>query len=400
MLDYPVPLNETERVDALKSYQVADLGDQKDLDELTSLASAICQTPIALITLIYDEKQLFLSHKGTEINETSREVSFCTHAIASTDDIMVINDATADERFADNPLVTGEFNVKFYAGVPLINEDGYALGSLCVIDHHRKELTELQTSALKILAKQVVDKLELRRKMTALEKANQELRDANVFIQKFASMAAHDIKNPLSTVLLTSQALKIRLQKLEDDGCNRLIDLNITATKNLMVLLEEMQSYSKSPSLLLSRKQQVDLQIILKKIITMVSVPGSFTVNIPEETHQLQVSQVAFEQIFMNLLSNAIRYNNKEHGSVDIRFYEDDQYYNFEVEDNGRGIAEIYHTKIFENNFTLKITDRYKKEGTGIGLSTVKELLNVLNGTIHVRSVPEQGATFYVSIKK
>ena len=222
MLEYPLPLNETERIDALRSYHAADLTEKKDFDELTTLASAICQTPVALITLIYDKKQTFISHKGTEIKETDREVAFCAHAIASSDDIMVVNDATKDERFADNPMVTGDFNVRFYAGVPLINEDGYALGSLCVIDHQKKELSEHQTSALKILAKQVVDKLELRRKMIALEKTNQELRDANVFIQKFASMAAHDIKNPLSTILLTSRALKIRIQKLVDDGCNRL----------------------------------------------------------------------------------------------------------------------------------------------------------------------------------
>ena len=400
MPDFPLPSNETERIDALNSYHFTDVAEEKDFDELATLASVICQTPVALISLIYDKKQKFLSHKGTEVTETERRISFCTHAIASDDDIMVVNDAAEDERFAENPLVTGDFNVKFYAGVPLINEDGYALGSLCVIDHQRKELTEDQTSALKILAKQVVDKLELRRKILTLKKTNQELRDANVFIQKFASMAAHDIKNPLSTILLTSQALKIRLQKLADDGCNRLIDLNITATKNMMNLLEEMQDYSKNPSILLSKKQQVDLPTILRKVITMVNVPGSFNVNIPEKPRQICISQVAFEQIFINLLSNAIRYNNKEHGSVTIRFSEDERYYYLEVEDNGMGIAEQYHTKIFENNFTLKITDRYKKEGTGIGLSTVKQLLNVLNGSIYVKSAPEQGATFYVTINK
>ncbi len=287
MPDFPLPSNETERIDALNSYQFTDVAEEKDFDELTTLASVICETPVALISLIYDKNQKFLSHKGTEITETERRISFCTHAIASGDDIMVINDTTKDKRFAANPLVTGNFNVRFYAGVPLVNEDGYALGSLCVIDHHKKELTQDQKSALKILAKQVVDKLELRRKILTLEKVNQELRDANVFIQKFASMAAHDIKNPLSTILLTSQALKIRLQKLADDGCDRLIDLNITATKNMMNLLEEMQDYSKNPSILLSKKQQVDLPTILRKVITMVNVPGSFYVNIPEEPQPL-----------------------------------------------------------------------------------------------------------------
>ena len=397
---FPLPANEEDRLAALKSYNVLDTAEETDFDELTSLASAICQTPVALITLIDNERQWFKSHKGTAITETPRELSFCAHAIASFDDIMVVSDATQDKRFADNILVTGETNVVFYAGVPLINEDGFALGTLCVIDHYKKILTSEQTMALKILAKQVVAKLELKKKISFLERANQDLRDANVFIQKFASMAAHDIKNPVSSILLTSQALKIRLQKLEDEGCTRLVDLNIASTKNLLVLLEEMLAYSRSPSLLLARKQQTGLNALLKKVMTLVNIPGNFTVQLPEENHQVNLSVVALEQIFINLISNAVRYNDKENGIIQIRFDHDDNYYRFEVEDNGIGIAEQYHEKIFNNNFTLKITDRYNNKGTGIGLSTVKELIKALKGTIYVKSAPGEGATFFITISK
>jgi signal transduction histidine kinase len=400
MPDFPLPVNENERLDALISYNILDTADDDDFDELTTLASAICGTPIALISLIDAERQWFKSTIGTTLKDGPREYAFCAHAIASFDDIMVVNDATRDERFRNNPLVTGDTQVIFYAGVPLINEDGFALGTLCVIDHQRKELTNDQKSGLKILAKQVVHKLELRRKVYYLEKANQELRDANVFIQKFASMAAHDIKNPVSSILLTSQALKIRLQKLEDEGCGRLVDLNITATKNLLTLLEEMLAYSKSPASLLIKKQHFDLKTILKKVMTLVNIPANFRVHIPEETHELQMSTVAFEQIFINLLSNAIRYNDKENGHIQIRFADDGEFYRFEVEDNGIGIAEQYHEKIFGNNFTLKITDRYNNKGTGIGLSTVKELIKTLQGTIYVKSEPGVGTTFFFQIKK
>jgi GAF domain-containing protein len=248
----PLPENEEERLIALKSYNILDTAEDEDFDELTVLASAICQTPIALITLIDDKRQWFKSHPGIPQTETPKEIAFCTHTIVQTNDIMVVNDARRDERFANNPLVTGDTRVIFYAGVPLVNEDGFALGSLCVIDHQHKELTDVQTNALKIIAKQVINKLELRRKAIVLEKINQDLRDANIFIQKFASMAAHDIKNPLSSISLTSQALKLRMQKIQDEGCERLIDLNITSTKRLMVLIDEMLAYSKSPSLLLA----------------------------------------------------------------------------------------------------------------------------------------------------
>jgi len=396
----PIPENEADRLAALQSYHILDTAEEADFDELTALASTICQTPIALISLVDAERQWFKAHTGLNARETPKEQSFCAHAIASFDDIMIVDDARKDERFADNPLVTGDPKIVFYAGVPLINEDGYALGSLCVIDRQQKVLSNEQIQALKILAKQVIDKLELRRKILALETANHELRDANVFIQKFASMAAHDIKNPLSSILLTSQALKIRLQKLEDEGCTRLIDLNITSTSRLTTLLDEMLAYSKTPSLLLSKKANIDLNNTLKKIIGMVKVPDNFEINIPEEKHQLNLSAVAFEQIFINLLSNAIRYNDKDRGIIHIRFAYDDDFYRFEIEDNGIGIASEYHEKIFSNNFTLKITDRYNDKGTGIGLSTVKDLIKALKGTIHVKSTLGEGTTFFIAIRK
>ncbi|MBC7399921.1 MAG: GAF domain-containing sensor histidine kinase [Mucilaginibacter sp.] len=393
-------VNEDERLNALKSYHILDTAEEKDFDDLTDLASSICETPVALISLIDGDRQWFKAHTGVDIRETPRDISFCSHAIASYDDIMVIQDTRADERFADNPLVTGETKVTFYAGVPLVTEDGHALGTLCVVDQTIRILTDQQKSSLKILAKQVMDKLELRRKVMHLEAANQELLNSNVLIQKFASMAAHDIKNPLSSILLTSQALKIRHEKLQDEGCIRLVDLNIISTKNLMALVEEMLAYSKEPSLLIAKKQRFNANTILQKIVAMLTVPDNINIELPVIPTELHLSLIAFEQIFINLLSNAIRYNNKEQGIIKVRFTEDAEFYHFEVEDNGMGIAEHYHEKIFSNNFTLKVTDRYNQKGSGIGLSTVKDLVNALNGNIYVKSALDKGATFYLSIKK
>jgi len=397
---FPVSPDNEERLNALHSYDILDTAEEKDFDELTILASAICQTPVALISLVDGNRQWFKAHTGTDFTETPIEQSFCAHAIINTADIMVVDDARIDQRFAQNPLVTGNPNIVFYAGVPLVNEDGFALGTLCVIDTEKRELSNEQSTALKVLAKQVVDKLELKRKMTALAKANQDLRDSNVFIQKFATMAAHDIKNPLSSILLTSQALKLRLLKLEDEGCSRLVDMNIASVKNLVNLVDDMLAYSKMPSLLIAKKQDRDMNYLLKKVLSLVNVPDNFTINIPEQTAQITLSEVAFEQIFINLLSNAIRYNDKQNGTINIRFAQDDNHYRFEVEDNGMGIADQYHEKVFQNNFTLKITDRYNEKGSGIGLSTVKELLNAMGGGIYLKSNLGEGTTFFITIKK
>lgn len=132
----------------------------------------------------------------------------------------------------------------------------------------------------------------------------------------------------------------------------------------------------------------------------MINVPENFEIRMPAEPHPLHISSVAVQQIFINLLTNAIRYNDKDEGLIQIRFSETAETYSFEVEDNGIGIDEPYHEKIFADSFTLNVTDRYQKIGSGIGLSTVKDLIKALKGSIFVRSIPGMGATFYFSLSK
>ncbi|GAB3702497.1 hypothetical protein GCM10027592_31980 [Spirosoma flavus] len=160
---------ESNRLVALRSYDILDSLPEQDYDDLTMLASEICQTPISLISLIDDKRQWFKSNRGLDIRETPREFAFCTHGILNPYEILIVPDSREDERFTGNPLVEGEPHVIFYAGVPLVNEDGYPLGSLCVIDNEPKELTQRQLALLKILGRQVVHLLELRRKNKALE---------------------------------------------------------------------------------------------------------------------------------------------------------------------------------------------------------------------------------------
>ncbi len=393
-------LNEDGKSTVADSYNILVTGEEKDFNDLTVLASAICQTPIALINLIDEKNNDLHTQTGTTITKRDFENSFAVHSLLNNQDITVVEDLTQDERFDNKPFVLGKEEITFYAGVPLINDEGYVLGSLCVIDSQSKTLTLKQIDALKIIARQIVDKLELRKKAIVSAETIRELRDSNLFMQKFAAMAAHDIKNPLSSILLSAQSLKSRLEKLNDERCGKLVDLNISSTQRLMGLLGDMLEYSKKPALLLAKKEDIDLTELLRIIISMVNTPDNFEIRLPEGLHSLNVSIVAIQQIFINLLTNAIRYNDKDRGVVTITFRQDDQNYYFEVADNGIGIAEAYHEKIFNNSFTLKITDRYEQKGSGIGLSTVKELVKALNGKISVSSVPGRGTTFFISISK
>lgn len=397
--ELPLPENEAERLIALESYAIIDTGEEADFDAIASIASAICQTPISLITFIDEKRQWFKSHIGTTLTENFRDLSFCTYAIAEPHSILIVPDASQDERFAENPVVA-EANVTFYAGVPLVNEDGFALGTLCVLDQKPHDFNDIQIDALKALAKQVVDKIELRRKVSALQQTNQELINANVLIQKFASMAAHDIKNPLSSIRLTSQALRTRQEISQSDGCLRLVNMNITAADNLLLLVDEMMAYSKNPELLLEKRQNFELNALISKIQNLLNVPEGIRIELPEIKHQLHYSIIAVEQLLINLLSNAIRYNDKPEALIQIRFAEADDHYLLEVQDNGRGIADEYLEKIFTNNFTLKTKDRFNALGSGIGLATVKDLLYLLGSSIGVRSVVGKGTTFVVRLKK
>ncbi len=165
----PLPENEAERLSALREYEILDTRAEKVFDDLTRLATYICKTPIALITLVDSDRQWFKSRIGLSDTETSRDISFCAHAILHTDTFIVPN-ALEDERFKDNPSVTSEPHIRFYAGSPLTTFEGYRLGTLCVIDKVPRILSEGQLQALKALSYQVTTQLELRREIKILRR--------------------------------------------------------------------------------------------------------------------------------------------------------------------------------------------------------------------------------------
>jgi len=170
-----LPENEAERVRALRQYAVLDTLEEQSFNDITMLASFICDAPIALISLVDEERQWFKARVGLQATQTPREHAFCAHAILRPQEVLVVNDAMSDPRFLDNPLVTGDPRIRFYAGAPLVTPKGDALGTICVIDRAPRQLLPRKIEALRALSRQVVAQLELRRVVAELDRGTKEL---------------------------------------------------------------------------------------------------------------------------------------------------------------------------------------------------------------------------------
>jgi GAF domain-containing protein len=207
----PTPQQEKRRLNVLWQYDVLDTVPEELFDDLTELAARICEAPIALISLVDEKRQWFKSKVGTSVSETSRDISFCAHAIKQSD-LFIVPDATKDARFAKNPLVTSDPKIRFYAGAPLITTDGYALGTLCVIDKVPRDLRTDQRQALIILARHVVSQLELRRRSRDLSRARSQQAKMRVEVERLRDELA-DARRRLGTRSTRSSGPRLKLPR-------------------------------------------------------------------------------------------------------------------------------------------------------------------------------------------
>ncbi len=394
------PLNENQRIAALHEYDLLDSLPDKDYDDITRIAADICGMPISLISLIDKDRQWFKSRVGMEASETPRDIAFCAHAILQPDELFMVRDTTLDDRFADNPLVTGDLNINFYAGVPLVTEGGNALGTLCVIDSKPNDLSKEQKETLKALARQVVAYFELRKQSKMLNAQKIQLQQINEDLSRFAYVVAHDIKSPCSSLAMSVVYLKDAYGQLFDAQGLQLLDMMESTSMSAIKMVDGILEHTRVVNSADTDKETFSFGSIYNELSNLLTLPAGFRFEANNTALELRTSKYALLQVLLNLCTNAIKYNDKENGTILITATQNDSQYKFSVQDNGPGIAPANQARIFDLFSTLGTKDRFNNKGTGIGLSTVKRLIEKMDGTISIDSQTGKGSTFNFTFSK
>jgi signal transduction histidine kinase len=452
----PKPTNEIERLNALYSYDILDTAPEKDFDDITLLASQICNTPIALISLIDENRQWFKSKIGMTESETERDIAFCAHGILQSE-VFVVEDAQADQRFSSNPLVTGDTKIRFYAGSPLITPEGHRLGMLCVNDNTPRKLSPEQSAALQALGRQVVVQLELRRNLKELQLAIQQRELTEIKLKEthkqlmeasrcagmfeVATSVLHNVGNVLNSVNVSSSLITEKIRRSEVTKIQKVADLihehesnltdfftNNSKGKRILDYLGALASY-------LSQEQKdilKELKLLtngiehIRQIISMhqnyekssgifekykasdlienaISLNGDALMrhNVGVQRDFAEVPLLLTEehkvlQILVNLIRNAkdaCVASKNQHKKIILRIAYEKEYTKILVIDNGIGISSENLAKVFCHGFTTK------KEGHGFGLHNSALVAKELGGNLTVFSEGvNQGATFILEL--
>ncbi|CAN5762487.1 ATP-binding protein [soil metagenome] len=440
-------IRESERLKQLKSYNILDTITEKDYEEITFMASIICDVPIALISFVDKDRQWFKSHKGLSVTETLREYSFCSRALDQPTDSFIVEDSRLDDRFKDNPYVTGSPNIVFYAGIPLINELGYGLGTVCVIDNKPRVLTDQQLTGLKILSNQVMNLLQLRKtnedliiakqqleiqnkilddngkelvemvenlvssRVEEVAAQNIELEKMNKELQAFTFISNHDLQEPLRKIQSFVSLISEReAKKLSPKGQEYLLIIT-KAAERMRALIRDLLAYSRVTETKMIF-EETSLQNVVNEIKfdLKAEIAEKYIHIAVMQDCNLKVIPFQFQQLIYNLISNSIKFSRPDVQSF-IKIYCElntgahfdnnkllatEKYFCINVIDNGIGFNNEYNEKIFEP--FQRLHPKQTQKGTGIGLTIVKKIVENHKGIISAHSDENSETSFKIYI--
>jgi signal transduction histidine kinase len=421
----PLPPNEAARLEALRSYRILDTGPEEGFDALVRLAGAICETPISLVSLVDESRQWFKARMGLDAKETPRDVAFCAHSILGTS-AMVVPDATLDPRFKENPLVTDQPGVRFYAGQPLVTRDGHALGTLCVIDRVPRNLSSFQREALSVLGQAVVDQMELRRQLAEIREeverrraAERELLDKSKELSasnaelargarlkdEFLAAMSHELRTPLNAILGLSEALHESVYGALNEAQTQAVVTVEESGRHLLQLINDILDLSKVQAGRLELDlESCDVAVLCQGSVRLVRESAQqkhqrLSVSIDPLVREARLDARRFKQVLVNLLANAVKFT-PQGGSIglDVTADPDAETISFSVWDSGIGIAPDQMPRLFQPFVQFDSGRAREHAGTGLGLSLVRRLVELHGGGIAVESALKQGSRFTVTV--
>ncbi|MCJ7759390.1 MAG: HAMP domain-containing histidine kinase [Gillisia sp.] len=383
----------------LKDYSITNSIPDKDYDQLTFLTASICKVPVAFLSILDRNRVWLKSGYGINIEEINRDTGFAQAVLNSGKDIYSINYAEDRDVF-DNSKKEFIKDYKFYTGLPIKNLQGYSIAVLNILDTTERSLEEFQIKALHALTNQIGLLFEFRKQNLKFQQVQKKLKHKYRELEKFTSLVSHDIKSPLANIISLTELLKEENKDKFDAETNQYLNYLVESSYSLRDYVDGILSFYRSDHILEKDYENVDLNKILKGIAQLYEVSDDIEINYPDIAMLHNVNKVALTQVFLNLISNGLKYNKKKIRKIDIRFKETENFYQFEVIDNGEGFLEEDSSKIFELFKTLETTDREGNSGTGIGLATVKKLVNSMGGDIKAESTPGIGSNFKFKIKR
>jgi signal transduction histidine kinase len=393
-----VTASEQERLAALYGYQILDTPAERDFDDITALAAQLCDTPKAAISLVDSDRQWFKSRLGLDACETSRDTSFCAHAMHH-DDVMVVEDARLDPRFATNPAVLDDPHVRFYAGAPLVSAGGQRLGSLCVIDHRPRRLTATQRDGLLILARHVMVQLELRQYGRALTAANRRLLDAERLKEEFLARVTHELRTPLTSIHGYLEVLDD--PELAAGTVSKFLGRIRRNSDRLLALVDDMllAAQFSSGAVQLDRRA-VDLAALARATADQnrplaeakgLAISADAAGPVPADADPVRLAQA-----LDRLILNAVKFTTQGH--VTIRAYERDERRVLEVRDTGIGIPPEERDRLFTPFRRASAAERAEVQGVGLGLNIVKAIVDGHGGSVTLDSETGQGTTVTITL--